>query len=137
MATRKTITKAQAVRYRMGPRAVKSEILDVACAVTGYHRDYARPSVTRPASRPTTVTRRHEDAVGKLTVWLFAGRSNQLRQVERRPQRRPPADPAERPHLPLWVCNLLRWPIRSRDGRRSTRYDRMSAELGTSAQVRG
>ena len=35
MATRKTITKAQAVRYRMGSRAVKSEILDVVCAVTG------------------------------------------------------------------------------------------------------
>jgi hypothetical protein len=42
MATRKTITKAQAVRYRMGSRAVKSQILDSVCAVTGYHRDYAR-----------------------------------------------------------------------------------------------
>jgi hypothetical protein len=42
MATRKTITKAQAVRYRNGSRAVKSEILDVVCAVTEYHRDYAR-----------------------------------------------------------------------------------------------
>jgi hypothetical protein len=38
MATRKSITKAQAVRYRNGSRAVKSEILGVVCAVTGYHR---------------------------------------------------------------------------------------------------
>jgi protein-disulfide isomerase-like protein with CxxC motif len=43
MATRKTsITRAQAVRYRNGSRAVKSEILGVVCAATGYHRDYAR-----------------------------------------------------------------------------------------------
>jgi hypothetical protein len=42
MATRKAITKAQAVRYRNGSSAVKSQILDSVCAVTGYHRDYAR-----------------------------------------------------------------------------------------------
>ena len=41
MATGRTITRAQAVRYGNGSRAVKSEILDVVCAVTGYHRDYA------------------------------------------------------------------------------------------------
>ena len=41
MATRKTITKAPAVRYRNASRAVKSEILDVVCAVAGHHRDYA------------------------------------------------------------------------------------------------
>ena len=44
MATRKTITKAQAVRYRNGSRAVKSEILDVVCAVTEYHRARALTS---------------------------------------------------------------------------------------------
>ena len=56
MGTRKSITKAQAVRYRMGSRAAKSQILDTKCAVTGYHRDHARralrlaltPRVVRP-----------------------------------------------------------------------------------------
>jgi hypothetical protein len=43
MATRKTVTKAQAVRYRRGSRAVKPEILDVVCAVTGVSPEQ-RPS---------------------------------------------------------------------------------------------
>jgi hypothetical protein len=47
MATRKAITKAQALRYRSGSRAVKSQILDAVCAVTGYHRDYARRALRR------------------------------------------------------------------------------------------
>ena len=42
MATRKAITKAQATRYRSGSRAVKTEVLDTVCAVTGLNRDYAR-----------------------------------------------------------------------------------------------
>ena len=42
MAARKEITKAQAVRYRDGSKAEKSDILDTVCAVAGYHRDYAR-----------------------------------------------------------------------------------------------
>jgi hypothetical protein len=46
--------------------------------------------------------------IGMLTVWMFAERSNQLRQVERRPQRRPPAVPVECPHLPRWVFVLVR-----------------------------
>jgi len=57
MATRKTITKAQAVRYRMGSRAVKSEILYVVCAVTGYHPDYARRAL-RTALKPREVKAR-------------------------------------------------------------------------------
>lgn len=39
MATCKSITKAQALRYRARSRAVKSQILDTVGAVTGYHRD--------------------------------------------------------------------------------------------------
>ena len=43
MATRKAITKAPATRYRSGSRrAVKREVLDTVCAVTGLNRDYAR-----------------------------------------------------------------------------------------------
>jgi hypothetical protein len=57
MATRKMITKAQAVRYRNGSRAVKSEILDMVCAVTGYHRDYARRAL-RLALTPRVVKAR-------------------------------------------------------------------------------
>ena len=57
MTTRKTITKAQAVRYRNGSRAVKSEILEVVCAVTRYHRDYARRAL-RLALTPRVVKAR-------------------------------------------------------------------------------
>jgi hypothetical protein len=57
MTTRKTITKAQSVRYRNGSRAVKSEILDVVCAVAGYHRDYARRAL-RLALTPWVVNAR-------------------------------------------------------------------------------
>ena len=54
MASRKAITKAQAVRYRSGSRAVKSEILDVVRAVTGFNRDYARRAL-KQALRPRVV----------------------------------------------------------------------------------
>jgi hypothetical protein len=47
MATGKSITKAQALRYCAGSRAVKSQILDAVCVVTGYHRDYARRVLSR------------------------------------------------------------------------------------------
>jgi protein-disulfide isomerase-like protein with CxxC motif len=47
MANRRAITKAQAVRYRSGSRAVKSEILAAVCAVTGFNRDYARSDLKR------------------------------------------------------------------------------------------
>ena len=58
MASRSTITKAQAVGYRSASRAGKSQILDLVCAVTGFNRDYARralrqalgPRVVRPRS---------------------------------------------------------------------------------------
>jgi hypothetical protein len=42
MVARKEINKTQAVRYRDGSKAEKSEILDTVCEVTGYHRDHAR-----------------------------------------------------------------------------------------------
>ena len=42
MASRRAITKAQAVRYRSASRAGKSEILNLVCAVTRFNRDYAR-----------------------------------------------------------------------------------------------
>jgi hypothetical protein len=42
MVARKEINKAQAVRYRDGSKAEKSDILDTVCEVTGYHRDHAR-----------------------------------------------------------------------------------------------
>lgn len=54
MATRQAITKAQAARYRSGSRAVKTEILDSVCAVTGFNRDYARRALTQ-ALRPRVV----------------------------------------------------------------------------------
>src|ERR1035437_1414429 len=57
MATRKSIRKAQAVRYRNGSRAVRSEVLGVVCAVRGYHRDYARRAL-RLALTPRVVKAR-------------------------------------------------------------------------------
>lgn len=55
MATRRSITKAQAVKYRAGSRAVKSEILDVVCAVIGFNRDYARRVLQARVVKPRTV----------------------------------------------------------------------------------
>jgi len=77
MATRKAITKAQAVKYRSRSRAAKSEILDVVCAVTGFNRDYARrvltravkPGVSNPEPREHRSTRRKT-----LPRWRNAGR---------------------------------------------------------------
>jgi hypothetical protein len=57
MATRKEITRAQAVKYQAGSRTVKSDILDTLCEVTGFHRDYARRAL-RAALVPRAVTAR-------------------------------------------------------------------------------
>ena len=57
MATRKAITRSLAVRYRDGSRALKADILDTVCRVTGYHRDYARRAL-RVALKPRVVTPR-------------------------------------------------------------------------------
>ena len=54
MATRKAITRALAVRYRDGSRALKADILDTVCGLTGYHRDYARRAL-RVALKPRVV----------------------------------------------------------------------------------
>lgn len=54
MATRKAITKALAVRYRDGSKALRGEILDTVCGLTGYHRDYARRAL-RAALKPAPV----------------------------------------------------------------------------------
>jgi hypothetical protein len=61
MASRRAITRAQAAKYRSATRAGKLEILDAVCAVTGFHRDYARralegalkPRVVRPRTART------------------------------------------------------------------------------------
>ena len=54
MATRKAITRALAVQYRDGSRALKADILDTVCGLTGYHRDYARRAL-RVALKPRVV----------------------------------------------------------------------------------
>lgn len=54
MASRRAITKTQAVRYRAATRAGKSQILDLVCAVTGFNRDYARRAF-RQALKPRVV----------------------------------------------------------------------------------
>jgi len=52
MASRRAITKAQAVRYRSGSGTVNSEILHAACAVTGFNRDYARRALKAALTPP-------------------------------------------------------------------------------------
>jgi hypothetical protein len=54
MATRKAITRALAVQYRDASKELKGEILDTVCALTGYHRDYARRAL-RAALKPQLV----------------------------------------------------------------------------------
>lgn len=79
MATRIRITKALAVRYQMGWRALKPQILDTACAVTGYHRDYARralrlaltPQVVKPRARRPLKYRR-EVVEASRNCWVEA-----------------------------------------------------------------
>jgi len=54
MATRKAITRALAVQYRDASKALKGEILNTVCGLTGYHRDYARRAL-RAALKPQPV----------------------------------------------------------------------------------
>lgn len=51
------MTRAQATQYRSGSRAVKSQVLDAVCTVTGFNPDYARRA-SRPALRPRVVRAR-------------------------------------------------------------------------------
>jgi hypothetical protein len=77
MASRRAITKAQAVRYRSASRAGKSQILDLVCAVTGFNRDFARgalkralgPRVVRLRTPETTEVRRARVVAALEQCW--------------------------------------------------------------------
>lgn len=74
MATRKAITKALAVRYRNVSKAVKGEILDTVCGLTGYHRDYARRAL-RAALKPRAARTRAPRTSKYDRKWLRGWRS--------------------------------------------------------------
>jgi len=90
VATGRAITKAQALRYRCGSRAVKSQILDSVCAVTGFNRDYARralrralgPRVVQPrARRPATYDEKVVAALGKCWAVVNAPAGKRLAPI--------------------------------------------------------
>jgi transposase InsO family protein len=81
LAVRRQITKAQVERYRTGARGEKSEVLDVICQVTGWHRDHARkalraelsgktPEPPRPRSPRYTYGQEVIDALAKCWATL-------------------------------------------------------------------
>ncbi len=49
MAERKAVTKELARRYASGSKAVKGEVLDQLCVLTGWSRRHARRALTQPA----------------------------------------------------------------------------------------
>lgn len=81
MASRKAVTAAQLGRWVKATRAEKGEILDVVCAVTGWHRDHARKAIrmmlaeqlTGPRVRkPRAVTRRYDDVAVEVLTRCWA-----------------------------------------------------------------
>ena len=68
MPSRATITKTHAVRYRSPSRAGMSQILDLACAVTGFNRDYARWALRLAPSRGQAAVPRPPEYDAKVVV---------------------------------------------------------------------
>jgi hypothetical protein len=54
MGERKAVTKEMALRYRRASKADKGVMLNQLCALTGWHRDYARRALRTVAGRPRT-----------------------------------------------------------------------------------
>jgi len=81
MAERKAVTKEMLKRYRRGSKGDKGRVLDELCALTGWHRDYARRALrlarqdpAPPRARPVRQRRYGPDLQAPLEkVWATYG----------------------------------------------------------------
>jgi hypothetical protein len=84
MVERRAVTREVARRYRSSSKTVKGAMLDELCALTGWHRDYARRALRTAAARP--------QAKGRAPVAVRRARPP-VQQLCRRPRLRFPPVP--------------------------------------------